>query len=98
MCGVDRTGKPTRTGYAVAASSEWTDPDGVRRPVGEAHAWTPGTNQTLCRLALSRAVTRAVGDQVVVVVGASSGIGRAEQFVHGRVPGPSPLVDWARQS
>jgi hypothetical protein len=41
-------------GYAVAASSEWTDPDGVRRPAGEVHAWTHGTNQTLCGLALSR--------------------------------------------
>jgi hypothetical protein len=69
-------------GYGVAASSEWTDPAGVRRPVGEAHARTPGTNQTLCRLALSRAVTRAVGDQVAVVVGTSSGIGRARQALH----------------
>ena len=43
-----------RVRYAVAASSEWTDPDGVRRPAGEVHAWTPGTNQTLCGLALSR--------------------------------------------
>jgi hypothetical protein len=41
-------------GYAVAASSEWVDPDGVRRPAGEVHAWTPDTNQTLCGLALSR--------------------------------------------
>src|SRR4051812_25509391 len=41
-------------GYAVAASSQWTDADGVRRPAGEVHAWTPGTNQTLCGLALSR--------------------------------------------
>ena len=40
--------------YAVAASSEWIDPDGVRRPSGEVHAWTSGTNQTLCGLALSR--------------------------------------------
>lgn len=40
--------------YAVAASSEWTDPDGVRRPGGDVHAWTPSTNQTLCGLALSR--------------------------------------------
>ncbi|MDQ3763690.1 MAG: hypothetical protein M3460_19335 [Actinomycetota bacterium] len=39
--------------YAVAASSEWVDPEGVRRPGGEVHAWTPGTNQTLCGLALS---------------------------------------------
>jgi hypothetical protein len=51
---VDRIGKPTGMRYAVAASSEWTDPDGVRRPGGEVHAWTPGTNQTLCGLALSR--------------------------------------------
>ena len=41
-------------GYVVAASSEWTDPDGVRRPAGEVHAWTQGANQTLCGLALSR--------------------------------------------
>jgi hypothetical protein len=40
--------------YAVAASSEWVDPDGVRRPGGEVHAWTPSANQTLCGLALSR--------------------------------------------
>ena len=40
--------------YAVAVSSEWVDPEGVRRPGGEVHAWAPGTNQTLCGLALSR--------------------------------------------
>ena len=33
-------------GYAVAASGSWVDPDGIRRPSGEAHAWLPGTNQT----------------------------------------------------
>ena len=38
----------------MAASSTWVDPDGIRRPAGEVHAWTPGTNQTLCGLALSR--------------------------------------------
>jgi hypothetical protein len=43
-----------RPGYAVAASSRWHDPDGVRLPAGEAHAWRPGTNQTGCGLALSR--------------------------------------------
>ena len=40
--------------YAVAASSEWVDYDGVRRPGGEVHAWTSGSNQTLCGFALSR--------------------------------------------
>jgi hypothetical protein len=40
--------------YAVAASSAWIDPDGVRRPGGEVHGWVPGTNQTLCGLALRR--------------------------------------------
>ncbi|MDQ4030968.1 MAG: hypothetical protein M3332_01335 [Actinomycetota bacterium] len=40
--------------YAVAASSEWVDPEGVRRPGGEVHAWARGTNQTLCGRALSR--------------------------------------------
>ncbi|KIR64612.1 hypothetical protein [Micromonospora haikouensis] len=39
---------------AVAASSEETGPDGVRRPGGEVHAWLPGQNQTLCGLPLSR--------------------------------------------
>ena len=39
----------------VAAAGEWLDPDdGVRLPSGEVHAWLPGTNQTLCGLALSR--------------------------------------------
>jgi hypothetical protein len=44
---------PGRTA-AVAASSQWTDPDGVRMPAGEVHAWLPGTNQTLCGLPLHR--------------------------------------------
>jgi hypothetical protein len=39
---------------AVAASGEETDPDGVRMPAGEVHAWQPGRNETLCGLALSR--------------------------------------------
>lgn len=43
-----------RTSYAVAASSTWTDPDGVRRPSGEVHRWVPGTNQTVCGLSLHR--------------------------------------------
>ncbi len=39
----------------VAASGTAVDPDdGVRLPAGEVHAWAPGTNQTLCGLALSR--------------------------------------------
>jgi hypothetical protein len=43
-----------RARHAVAASGEWTDPDGIRLPAGEVHAWLPGTNQTLCGLALHR--------------------------------------------
>ncbi|MEU2612246.1 hypothetical protein ABZ570_11775 [Micromonospora sp. NPDC007271] len=39
---------------AVAASSEVTGPDGVRRPGGAVHAWLPGQNQTVCGLPLSR--------------------------------------------
>jgi hypothetical protein len=38
----------------VAASSEFIGDDGIRQPGGEVHAWTPGMNQTLCGLALSR--------------------------------------------
>lgn len=41
-------------GAAVAATGRWTSPDGVRLPAGTAHAWVPGTNQTVCGLALSR--------------------------------------------
>lgn len=44
-----------RTEPAVAASSRWTDDDGIRYPSGDTHAWTPGTNQTLCGVQLSRA-------------------------------------------
>src|SRR3954464_5251316 len=42
----------------VAASSDWLHPDGVRQPGGEVHAWAPGTNQTVCGLALSRSRLR----------------------------------------
>jgi hypothetical protein len=42
------------TGAATAASSQISGPDGTRAPAGELHAWLPGTNQTLCGLALSR--------------------------------------------
>ncbi|MDM7487057.1 hypothetical protein QT969_02030 [Rhodococcus sp. CSLK01-03] len=45
-----------RTEPAVAASSQWIDDDdGIRYPRGDTHAWTPGTNQTLCGVPLSRA-------------------------------------------
>jgi len=39
---------------SVVASGQWRDPDGIRRPAGEVHAWEPGTNQSLCGLSLSR--------------------------------------------
>ncbi|MEU8242900.1 hypothetical protein AB0C07_31980 [Actinoplanes missouriensis] len=39
---------------SVAASSQFIGDDGIRQPAGEVHAWTPGMNQTLCGLALSR--------------------------------------------
>ena len=39
---------------ATAASSRVAGPDGVRVPAGVVHAWLPGTNQTVCGLALSR--------------------------------------------
>ena len=43
---------------AVAASSRWTDPDGVRMPAGEVHAWERGRNETVCGLSLSRSGLR----------------------------------------
>ncbi len=49
----DRSAVPT-VAAAVAASGQWTDETGVRQPRGEAHAWYPGQNQTLCGRALSR--------------------------------------------
>jgi hypothetical protein len=39
---------------AVAATGTWTDPDGVRMPAGEVHAWEPGRNETVCGLSLHR--------------------------------------------
>lgn len=39
---------------AVVATDQAPDLDGVRAPAGEVHAWGPGTNQTVCGLALSR--------------------------------------------
>ena len=39
---------------AVAATGTWTDPDGVRRPSGEVHAWRTGRNETVCGLSLHR--------------------------------------------
>src|SRR4051794_35054125 len=41
--------------YAVAASGRWWDEeDGRWLPAGEVHGWLPGTNQTVCGLALTR--------------------------------------------
>ncbi|MFF9095082.1 hypothetical protein ACF1AX_18360 [Streptomyces sp. NPDC014802] len=42
--------------YAVAASGQWVDEEEGRRrlPAGEAHAWEPGRNETVCGLSLSR--------------------------------------------
>jgi len=39
---------------SVAATDQWTDPDGIRSPAGAVHAWLVGTNQTLCGEQLSR--------------------------------------------
>jgi hypothetical protein len=39
---------------AVAATGEWTDPEGIRRPAGEVHAWERGHNETVCGLSLSK--------------------------------------------
>jgi hypothetical protein len=39
---------------SVAATDQWTDPDGVRMASGAVHAWLPHTNQTLCGLQLSK--------------------------------------------
>ena len=39
---------------AVAATDEWTDPDGIRSPAGAVHAWLVGTNQTPCGEQLSK--------------------------------------------
>src|SRR3954447_25341147 len=39
---------------AVAATGSWLDPDGFRMPAGEAPAWLPHTNQTLCGDPLDR--------------------------------------------
>jgi hypothetical protein len=46
---------PQKVSAAVAASGVWTDGTGQRQPGGEAHAWYPGQNQTVCGRPLSRA-------------------------------------------
>ncbi|MEW1953182.1 hypothetical protein [Terrabacter sp. NPDC080008] len=77
---------------AVAATGSWTDPDGVRAPSGEVHAWVPGTNQTVCRLSLHRSqllrfshvdwldvqpATGRVADEVIAVCArCAAGMGR----------------------
>ena len=43
---------------SVAATDAWTDPDGIRSPAGEVHAWVRGTNQTVCGAPLHRAGLR----------------------------------------
>ena len=43
---------------SVAATDTWTDPDGIRSPAGEVHAWLPSTNQTVCGVPLHRAQLR----------------------------------------
>jgi hypothetical protein len=43
---------------AVAATDQWIDPDGIRLPAGEVHGWTPGHNETVCGLSLSRSHLR----------------------------------------
>jgi len=49
---------------AVAATGTWKDPDNVRRPAGVVHAWRPGTNQTVCGIALSKSqLTRFPGTE-----------------------------------
>jgi len=49
---------PAMATRAVAASDEIIDDEGIRRPAGDVHAWTVGTNQALCGLALSRSQLR----------------------------------------
>jgi hypothetical protein len=67
---------------ATAASSEWLDPDdGVRLPAGDVHAWIPGTNQTLCGLALSRSRLRGFAHVTFAQVLPESG-GAADAVGH----------------
>lgn len=47
-------GRGRVTHASVVATDQSTDLDGARSPDGEVHAWVPGTNQTVCGLALSR--------------------------------------------
>jgi hypothetical protein len=69
------------TAASVAASSEWIDAYGVRQPGGEVHAWQPGTNQTVCGLALSRSRLRRF-PHVVFDFRATDQITAADQVRH----------------
>jgi len=43
---------------SIAASGEARDEDGIRIPAGDAHAWMPGHNETVCGASLFRSRLR----------------------------------------
>jgi hypothetical protein len=63
--------------FSVAATDDWLDPDLVRQPAGEVHAWLRGRNSTVCGLQLSRSRLRTFSDVEWEDVQPASG-GRAE--------------------
>ncbi|MBB0243894.1 hypothetical protein FNQ90_07190 [Streptomyces alkaliphilus] len=93
-----------RNGYRVAASGAWRDEeDGHRLPSGEAHAWEPGRNETVCGLSLARSgLVRLAG---VPWADALPGSGGAADRVHRVCPrcasvagrrGPDARPRWRR--
>ncbi len=89
---------------AVAASGEWVDEDGVRQPAGEVHAWLPGTNQTVCGLALSRSALRRFPHvrweyRPTDVLTAADRVGHiCARCARARAPRQTARRPWARES
>jgi hypothetical protein len=67
---------------SVAATDDWLDPDLVRMPAGEVHAWLRGRNSTVCGLQLSRSRLRTFpGVEWPDVQPESGGMAEAVQVV-----------------
>ena len=67
---------------AVAATGSWTDPDGIRAPAGEVHAWRPGMNETGMNTAASVAVVASTAKTISLVPRTAA------------ARGPAPIARW----
>jgi hypothetical protein len=88
--------------FAVAASGRTVDEDGVRAPAGEVHAWSPGTNQTVCGLSLHRSRLSAYphvlfSDVYAVTGGLADGVARVCPRCAAAATGSRDQRRWTRR-